>query len=527
MIRGGARRARFATAGDGQYRDNRRARGSARGGRPRGGRASRFPRVLRGARQAPAVPPLWSAVVDSRATEDPAAAWQQVRSELQASLPAATFDLWLEPLRAVGAGAETLYLTGPKRIRTWVERRYLGQLEAALRGLAPGLERIVLVDDDSAPAVASERRGIPEPLPVDASHSFDRFVIGPGSRFAHAAALAVAELPGEAYNPLFLHGPPGLGKTHLLGAIAGYLRDNHPELTVHYTTAERFTSEFVAALRSEGPERFKERYRGLDALLIDDVQVLEGKPRTEEEFVHTFNALFAAGKQIVLSSDRPPEAHSRLEQRLRDRFEWGLTVEMEPPDLRTRVALLWRFADDAVEQLPQPDVLHSIASRVPGNVRRLEGALTRVLAVSSVFDEPLAAAAVSRALPSEQGPPAPAGSVTAPSVAAIQDAVGAVLGVPRAALLSTQRTPRVARARQLAMFLARELTPLSLAQIAREFGRDHSTVLHALKAVEARNQPGSDFAGDIHKIRAALGQLQPRPPAHPGSAHDTPDRPQP
>jgi len=470
--------------------------------------------------------------VDQRPADDPNAIWRRVTAELEASLPPATFDLWLEPLRAIGAGAETLYLSGPQRVRTWVERRYLPQLEAALQRLAPGFERIVLVDAPPATELSGRTQprasAVAEPMPSDPAHSFERFVIGPGSRFAHAAALAVAELPGEAYNPLFLHGPPGLGKTHLMGAIAGYMRGHHPELTVHYTTAERFTNEFVAALRTEGPERFKERYRGLDALLIDDVQVLEGKPRTEEEFVHTFNALFAAGKQIVLSSDRPPGALSRLEQRLRDRFDWGLTVEMEPPDLRTRVALLWRFANDAVEQLPEPAVLQEIAARVPGNVRRLEGALTRVLAVSSVFDEPLAGAALRRALPAPEVPSGAApGSVSAPSVAAIQEAVSAVLGVPRSALLSGQRTPRVARARQLAMFLARELTPLSLAQIAREFDRDHSTVLHALKAVERRNEPGSDFAGDIHNVRAALGQLT--PPGRPGdpAANPEPGDPQP
>ena len=175
-------------------------------------------------------------------------------------------------------------------------------------------------------------------------------MIGPGNRLAHAAALAVAESPGEAYNPLFLHGPPGLGKTHLLGAIVEYLRRNHPELEIHYTTAERFTTEFVAALRRDGPEAFKARYRELDALLIDDVQVLEGKQRTEEEFVHTFNTLHAAGKQIVLSSDRPPEALSKLAERLRDRFDWGLRVELEPPDLRTRIAVLWRLATDAARR---------------------------------------------------------------------------------------------------------------------------------------------------------------------------------
>ena len=386
--------------------------------------AELFAAICGVARRALRGPPLWSAAVAPRPIEDdPAAIWRRVRSELEASLPAATFDLWVEPLRAIGSSGETLYVTGPPRVRTWVERRYLDQLEGSLRRLDSGLERIVLVDPERGATPAG--RAVAQPVPIDPAHTFDRFVIGPGSRFAHAAALAVAELPGEAYNPLFLHGPPGLGKTHLLGAIAGYYRDHHPELTVHSTTAERFTSEFVAALRTEGPERFKERYRGLDALLIDDVQVLEGKPRTEEEFVHTFNALFAAGKQIVLTSDRPPGSLERLEQRLRDRFEWGLAVEVEAPDLRTRIALLWRFAGDAVEQLPEPDVLRTIATRVPGNVRRLEGALTRVLAVSSVFDEPLAGSALARALPSPAGEPGSSGAADAPTVASIQQAVSA------------------------------------------------------------------------------------------------------
>jgi chromosomal replication initiator protein len=251
--------------------------------------------------------------------------------------------------------------------------------------------------------------------------------------------------------------------------------------------------------------------------------VLEGKPRTEEEFVHTFNALYAAGKQIVLTSDRPPGSLERLEQRLRDRFEWGLAVEVEPPDLRTRIALLWRFAGDAVEQLPEPDVLRTIATRVPGNVRRLEGALTRVLAVSSVFGEPLADPALSRALPAPGDSTATASAVDAPTIAAIQEAVSSVLGVSRAELLSKGRTPRVTRARQLAMFLARDLTPLSLAQIAREFDRDHSTVLHALKVVGQRNEPGSDTAGDIHDVRIALGKLE----LTGDQTHGDPGRPQP
>ena len=303
-------------------------------------------------------------------------------------------------------------------------------------------------------------------------------MIGPGNRLAHAAALAVAESPGDAYNPLFLHGPPGLGKTHLLGAIVEYLRRVHPELEIHYTTAERFTTEFVGALRREGPEGFKARYRELDALLIDDVQVLEGKPATEEEFVHTFNALHAAGKQIVLSSDRPPEALSKLAERLRDRFDWGLRVELEAPDLRTRIAVLWRLAS-ATREPPDPRVLQEIAASVPENVRVLEGAMTSVMATASLLSEPLSSPLVRRAL-GRAGEPTP--SSEPPTLTAIQDAVCTVSGLSRQELLSPQRSVRISRARQLAMFMARELTGLSLTEIARGFDRDHTTVLHAIRA---------------------------------------------
>ena len=342
-------------------------------------------------------------------------------------------------------------------------------------------------------------------MPLDPAHTFDRFVIGPGNRLAHASALAVAELPGEAYNPLFLHGPPGLGKTHLLGAIAEYLRRIHPELEVHLTTAERFTSEFVTALRHDGPERFKRRYRKLDALLIDDVQVLEGKAHTEEEFVHTFNALFGAGKQIVLSSDRPPAALAQLAERLRDRFQWGLPSSSTRPTCAPGSRFCGGWPPRSAPDLPDPAALQEIAGQVPGNVRLLEGAMTRVVAMASVMSEPITTPLVRRALkPSSEGVTA-GDSGVAPSMAAIQEAVASVLGVPRTELVSARRTPRIVRARQLAMYLAREMTSLSLAQIAREFDRDHTTVLHAIRSVSKRLEPGSREAEAIHRIRADLG----------------------
>jgi chromosomal replication initiator protein len=430
--------------------------------------------------------------------------WRRVRGELEQSLPSRTFSLWLEPLRAVSIEGTTLLLAGPPSVRTWVERRYAATLREALGRQAPEVSGFAFVDDAGA---RPQPRDVPQSLALDPGYTFDRFVIGPGNRLAHGAALAVAELPGEAYNPLFLHGPPGLGKTHLLGAIFAYMRQNHPGLIVHYTTAERFTSEFVGALRREGPELFKARYRELDALLIDDVQVLEGKERTEEEFVHTFNTLYGAGKQIVLSSDRPPEALSRLAGRLRDRFLWGLRVELERPDLRTRIALLWRLASDAERDLPEPAVLQEIATRVPENVRVLEGAMTRVLAVASLLSEPLSMPLVRRALGEGGGPPAQAAEP--PTLGAIQEAVCAVSSLTRQELLSPRRSARVVRARQLAMYLARELTPLSLTEIARGFDRDHTTVLHAVRSVSARLEPGSETAETVHRVRAALGRQQP------------------
>jgi chromosomal replication initiator protein len=458
--------------------------------------------------------------------DDPASAdelttvWQRVSEELRASLPPSTYRLWIEPLSPVSVAGSTLYLRAPDSVRTWVERRYAPRLLDAITNNAPEVTSIAFVGE-AAPAPESSG---PKSLPLDPRHTFESFVIGPGNRLAHAAALAVAELPGDAYNPLFLHGPPGLGKTHLLGAIAGYLRRHYPSFSVHYTTAERFTTEFVTALRAEGPERFKTRYRELDALLIDDVQVLEGKQRTEEEFVHTFNALHREGKQIVLSSDRPPDALEQLAERLRDRFQWGLCVELGPPDLRTRIALLWRLASKSSLELTDPAVLREIAAQAPGNIRLLEGAMTRVVAFASMLSEPLSTPLVGRALGQRRqlaGPSSSGGA--APSIEAIQDAVGSVLGVSRADMLSSRRTPQVARARQLAMYLTRELTSLSLAQIAREFGRDHTTVLHAVRAVAGRLDPGTETTEALGKVHRLLGTSQAQStPLDPGHTRDSP-----
>ncbi len=420
------------------------------------------------------------------------ALWAEVQSRLRASVPESTFRLWLEPLRVVGARGRTLHLAAPEGIRAWVERRYSSLIRDGLAGA--GSE----IDEVSFGAVDQQAEG-GEIAELNPQYSFDRFVIGEGNRLAHAAALAVAEAPSEAYNPLFLHGPPGLGKTHLLVAIANYLRTHAPELEVRYTTAERFTNEFVTALRSSGAEGFKERHRYLDVLLVDDVQFLEGKHATEEEFFHTFNALYEGGSQLVLSADRLPSELSTLAERLRDRFEWGLTVAVGHPDLATRLTVLRRLAREAGLEAASRDALAELAGRIDTNVRRLRGALTKVIAHSSITEEPLSPELVAEVVPRTRraGPTDP--------VDRIQGAVASSFGVSAADLVGPSRAAGPVRARHVAILLTRESTALSLPEIGQRFGgRDHSTVLNSLRRAEAAIGQDEDLEARVNSLRETI-----------------------
>jgi chromosomal replication initiator protein len=420
--------------------------------------------------------------------------WRATQERLKASVPESTFRLWLEPLRVVGAGAGVLYLTAPEGIRTWSERRYSALIAEALAGGNGSLSEVVFT---AGGAGADETEAL-DGGELNPHYTFERFVIGNGNRLAHGAALAVAEAPSEAYNPLFLHGPPGLGKTHLLGAIAHYLRTNAPALSVRYTTAESFTNEFVGALKSTGSEAFKARYRDIDVLLIDDVQFLEGKPATEEEFFHTFNALYESGSQLVLSADRIPSELSSLASRLRDRFEWGLTVPIEPPNLATRLTVLRRLVQEAGVEIADTEALNELANRIDANVRQLHGALTRVLAHASLMARPLSSELIAEVIPYGR-------SAKATSVEEIQQRVAEGFGISRAELVGSSRAATPLRARQVAIFLTRELTDLSLPQIGRLYGgRDHSTVLNSLHRVEARLGEDPELAERVQELRGAI-----------------------
>jgi chromosomal replication initiator protein len=432
--------------------------------------------------------------------------WNSIRDELRQEVPDFKFHIWLEPLAVAGLAGGTLYVRAPEHIRTSVAERYLPLLRrAAERRSGSRLAVEVVGEGWEPPAAAGAEPDEPtlgrEPG-LNPKYSFEQFVIGEGNRMAHAAALAAAEMPAQAYNPLFLHGPPGLGKTHLLHAIGRYVHRYGGGLRVRYATIEEFTSEFVGAVRERRTEGFKDSYRSADVVLIDDVQFLAGRERTREEFFHTFNALLDSGRQLVLTSDRPPEELPDLEDRLSERFRSGLVVELEPPGNDVREAILAKRALlDGVDVAP--DVLSEIAGAVTSSVRALEGALIRVVAYASLRGQEPTPALVRHVLRR-------LGAANQPERCEIGDIVDASareFGVERAALLARDRRPSVSTARQVAMYLARELTDHSLPEIGRGVGgRNHATVIHAINRVGTAVRTDPALRDAVDNVRRQLGR---------------------
>jgi chromosomal replication initiator protein len=430
--------------------------------------------------------------LDDAVHEDAAALWTTCLESLDGA--GSTHKAWLAQTKPVSIVGDTLVLAVPDEfVKEWVEQRYAPNVLAALSRVAgrPLTIRVTVrpVDDPvetveeelPRPATAANvpgKAGNDHPQ-LNPKYTFDRFVIGSSNRFAHAAAVAVAEAPAKSYNPLFIYGGAGLGKTHLLHAIGHYAGTLFMQLRVRYVSSEQFTNDFINAIRDDRAGAFQRRYRDMDILLIDDIQFLEGKERTQEEFFHTFNALHNADKQIVISSDRPPKQIATLEDRLRSRFEWGLITDIQPPDLETRIAILRKKS--SADRLNVPDdVLSFIASKVASNIRELEGALIRVTAFASLnrsaIDLALAEIVLKDLFPDE--------GTHEVSVQVIMAETAAYFGLTVEDITGSSRSRLLVTARQMAMYLTRELTPLSLPKIGQAFGgRDHTTVLHAANKI--------------------------------------------
>ena len=444
-------------------------------------------------------------------------AWETVLSHLKTKVSDQVFETWLRPLRYVSREGSLLLVATPhKFFKQWIEENYMPQLEEAARkelGSNVAIEIVVGSEEDGE----VERVAHPPNLPLDGGtittpakpkthngalnprYTFDLFVVGAGNQFAHAASYAVANDPAKSYNPLFIYGGVGLGKTHLLHAIGNLIQERNRRVRVCYITAEKFTNELIFCLRTNRMPDFKEKYRNVDMLLVDDVQFIAGKQRTQEEFFHTFNDLYSSRKQIVVSSDKFPKEIPDLEERIQSRFEWGLVADIQPPDLETRLAILNRKAE--ADQIPlPPDVSLFLATMIKNNIRELEGSLIRIGAHASLtkreINMDLAREVLSRLLESS-------GREISPD--AIIKAAAEHFGVKVSDLRSGRKHKVVALPRQIAMYLMREMTHCSFPDIGQRFGgRDHSTVMYAVKMIEKKTKDDVSLRNSIEALRKLI-----------------------
>ncbi|MFZ9931843.1 MAG: chromosomal replication initiator protein DnaA [Chthoniobacterales bacterium] len=441
--------------------------------------------------------------------------WAQISSALRDELGQGVFDRWFSTAKLEALDAKALTLAVPNSIyQVWIESNYAAQVQAALLTVLGGKRKLKFVvsnGENFADTPAKEAPGNAE-VEVEAEEKardsyglnpryvFDSFVVGSNSEFAHAASLAVAKSPSRTYNPLFIHGGVGLGKTHLLHAIGHHIARSKRGAKVAYLRSETFTNEFIQAIQTNSLVKFRKRYRQADVLLIDDIQFLAGKERSQEEFFHTFNSLFEGRKQIVLSSDQPPSEIAQLEQRLVSRFEWGLTAELQPPDMETRLAILRKKADSLQVTLPT-HVLEYLAHRIKSNVRRLEGALLRVASFASLSGRPLSDESVEHLLRDILQEEAR----RAVNIDQVQRKVAEHYDVRLADMTSKRRPANIAFPRQVAMFISRRLTKCSLQDIGEAFGgKDHGTVIHACKTVQNRMDKEENLRQVVRFLEASL-----------------------
>lgn len=416
--------------------------------------------------------------------------WNQVLDSLRQDIGDTSFDIWFSMVKYNTFVDDRVYLTVPNSLtKEWIESRYLDSMNTRFRALTNQSINIILTMDKRL-----DKRNTYSLL--NPKYSFDTFVVGNSNRFAHAACYAVGETPFKSYNPLFIYGGVGLGKTHLMQAIGHHILMKKPDCSVMYVSSEQFTNELIGSIKDDNTSGFRNKYRGIDVLLIDDIQFLAGKERTQEEFFHTFNTLYESNKQLVISSDRPPRNIPTLEDRLRSRFEWGLISDIQPPDLETRIAILRKKAQTDDLNIPY-DVLDYIANYIQSNIRELEGALIRLAAFATINDLPLNMATAAEAL-KDILPPPQAKKIT---IENIQKIVSLHYGVDMSEMFSKKRNKQIVFPRQVAMYLCRKLTDASYPQIGDQFGgRDHTTVIHANEKMEKEVAGDRELAATIELL---------------------------
>ena len=438
--------------------------------------------------------------------------WQDALAYIQGRVPKQVYDTWFTPICLERIEDSTAQLGVPNKFfGDWLHQHYGPLLSEAVSAARGGLETAITFvifkqakkqPDGSGSTVATVRQNTgpraKRGIQLNPKYTFKNFVVGAGNQFAHAACMAVAEQPAKAYNPLFIYGDTGLGKTHLLNAIGNYVAER-TDLRIAYLTTEQFTNEVINSIRYDKMMDLRKRYRHIDMLMIDDIQFLAGKERTQEEFFHTFNALYEAHKQLVLSSDRFPKDMPDIEERLRSRFEWGLIADLQPPDVETRIAILRKKSEDEGITLPE-DVIQFLATTMKSNIRELEGSLVRLGAYASLTGQTITLEMAKNVLRDLIGT-----KKKIVSMDDIQETVGARFHVKIADLKSRRRSKTLVHPRQIAMYLCRELTDSSYPEIGRQFGgKDHTTIIHACKQMIKAKDSDSEFSATLESLKEQI-----------------------